>query len=89
MIEGYTTVPNTMRYFGEIKNGKINNGRYGAQIPFNFFLLSDTWMGIKSYDYIEKINPFLENMPKDDKIHANWLVRQNFSYSLSHKYTCP
>lgn len=46
----------------------------GAQIPFNFMLLSNTWMGTGTYGYIENIKKLLDNMPKGDRVQANWVV---------------
>ena len=75
MTEGYSTVENMQKYYGRIENGRIVNQTYGAQIPFNFLLLSNTWMGSKTYDYKTNIENWLNNMPKGNKIQANWVVR--------------
>lgn len=74
MTEGYTDLPLVMRYFGEIKDGAIVNGKYGAQIPFNFLLLTNTWSGTGTWGYKFQIDDFINALPKGDKIQANWVV---------------
>lgn len=73
MTEGYSTVENMIKYYGVIENGRIV--RYGAQMPFNFLLLSNTWMGTKAYGYKNEIESWLSRMPSGKGIEANWLVR--------------
>lgn len=72
MVEGYTSFDMTMKYYGEVKNGEIV--RYGAQMPFNFMLMSNTWSGTGTYGYVENIVKLLDNLPKGDRIRANWVV---------------
>lgn len=72
MVEGYTSFDMTMKYYGQIENGEIV--RYGAQMPFNFMLMSNTWSGTGTYGYIENIEKLLANLPKGDRISANWVV---------------
>lgn len=85
MVEGYTSLPNTMKYYGKIENGRIVKGQEGAQIPFNFFLLTDTWMGTGTWGYKFKIDDFLNNMPKGERIQANWVVSFIKFPSISHE----
>lgn len=40
MAEGYTSLINTLRYYGRIVNGKIVEN--GTQIPFNFLIMSNS-----------------------------------------------
>lgn len=72
MAEGYTSLPNTIRYYGEIVDGEIV--RYGTHIPFNFMLLSNTWMGTGSYGYLWTIQDWIKALPKGKGIHSNWVV---------------
>lgn len=72
MTEAYTSIRNTMPYYGGVENGKIV--RYGAQIPFNFQLITNTNASSKASDYKRTIESWLNAMPKGDKIHANWVV---------------
>lgn len=74
MTEGYSTIENMQKYYGRIENGRILDGMYGAQIPFNFLLLSNTNMGTKTFDYKANIDNWLKNMPKGNQIQANWVV---------------
>lgn len=73
MSEAYTTLPNTLRFYGKVENGEVSV--YGAHIPFNFELISKTSMGTTAYEYKAHIEHWLEGMPKGNKIHANWVVR--------------
>lgn len=72
MTEAYTTIPNTMRYYGRVENGKII--RYGAQMPFNFQLILHTGATSKATDYKRTVENWLNAMPKGNRIHANWVV---------------
>lgn len=76
MAEAYLATHLAVRYYGRVKNGEIVE--YGAQIPFNFELLSNTWMGTGSYGYIENIQKWLLNLPKGKSIQANWVVSRFF-----------
>lgn len=78
MAEGYTSVINTLRYYGRIENGKIVEN--GTQIPFNFLLLSNTWMGTGTYGYIQNILDWVNNLPEGAQ--SNWVVSR-FLYSFS------
>lgn len=73
MAEAYSPLQNALKYYGRVENGTIT--KYGAQIPFNFQLMQKTAMESKSNDYIETINSWLLNLPKGNKIQANWVVR--------------
>lgn len=80
MTEAYSTLKNTMRYYGRISNGQIVEK--GAQIPFNFQLMElDSKSSTRQF--AEKIRQFLENMPRGEKIQANWVVIQSFDVSKS------
>lgn len=72
MSEAYTTLPNTLRFYGKVENSEITV--YGAHIPFNFELISKTNMGTTAYEYKAHIENWLNGMPKGKKIHANWVV---------------
>lgn len=72
MTEGYANLTFMLKYYGTIENGRIV--RYGSQIPFNFLLISFTNEGTKSHEYKKNIEDWLNNMPKGNKIQANWVV---------------
>lgn len=72
MTEGYATLEYMIKYYGSIENGRIV--RYGAQVPFNFVLITYTNMGTKTYEYKTQIESWLKSMPQGNKIQANWLV---------------
>lgn len=72
MTEGYASLENMIKYYGTIENGRII--RYGAQIPFNFQLISNTNMGTKANDFKTQIESWLKSMPQGNKIQANWVV---------------
>lgn len=71
MTEGYTTLNNTMRYYGRVENGKIV--KKGAQIPFNFQMM-DAGNSTTAYEFTKVISDFVSNLPNGDKIQANWVV---------------
>lgn len=50
--------------------------KIGSHIPFNFELISKTSMGTTAYEYKANIENWLNGMPKGEKIHANWVVRE-------------
>lgn len=81
MAEAYSALELALRYYGRVENGRIVE--YGAQMPFNFELMSNTWMGTGSYGYIENIQKWLLNMPKGDHIHANWVVSELLSSKVN------
>lgn len=72
MTEGYATLEYMLKYYGTIENGRIT--RYGAHIPFNFLLMSNTGIGTKTHEFKTNIENWLKNMPKGNKIQANWVV---------------
>lgn len=81
MTEGYATLEYMIKYYGSIEDGRIV--RYGAQVPFNFLLITYTNMGTKTYEYKNHIESWMKSMPKGKGIEANWLV----SFQLLKK--CP
>lgn len=59
-----------MKYYG-------SNGKQGAQIPFNFLLVSHN-KDSRATDIVQSINEWLTNMPEGQT--ANWVVSsRNFS----------
>lgn len=80
MTEAYSTLENTMRYYGRVSNGQIVEK--GAQIPFNFQLM-DLSITSSTREFAEKISQFLENMPRGEKIQANWVVIQSFKLRIN------
>lgn len=84
MAEGYTTLPNVLRYYGEIKDGQIV--RNGTHVPFNFILLSNTWMGTGTYGWVWPIQDFLKALPKLPGIHPNWVLGNHDNKRIASKY---
>lgn len=72
MTEGYATLEYMIKYYGTIENGRVV--RYGAQIPFNFLLITYTNMGTKTYEYKNQIESWMKSMPQGKGIEANWVV---------------
>lgn len=66
MTEAYTTLDMTIKYYG-------NGTRNGAQIPFNFELISYTNVNSTADDFKKNIDAWLNKVP-NGKI-ANWVVR--------------
>lgn len=72
MSEVYTKLPNMLRYYGKVENGKIT--KYGTQVPFNFEFILKLGFGSKASDYKTVIESWLNGMPKGTGIRANWVV---------------
>lgn len=65
MIESWSNVDIVMEYYG-------NETIEGAQIPFNFLIISYLTNDSNAYDYDEVINTWMEKMPKGRT--ANWVL---------------
>lgn len=87
MAEAYSPLDLAMRLYGRVENGRIVE--YGAQMPFNFELMSNTAMGTGSYGYIENIQKWLLNLPNGDHIQANWVVSEVLSSKLDFSTILP
>lgn len=71
MTEAYSSLENTMRYYGKVENDEIV--KYGAQIPFNFYMIwTDASTNASVLAYL--IKDFIDHLPKGNQIHANWVV---------------
>lgn len=64
MTEAYTTLENTIKYY-----------EYGTQIPFNFQFMESSKYNSTSFDFIKSIMGFIDHLPKEERVHANWVVR--------------
>lgn len=65
MTEVYATIQNVVRYFGD-------GARLGAQMPFNFDLITDVDASSSAYDIKRAIEQFLTYKPIEET--ANWVV---------------
>ncbi|XP_055857371.1 maltase A3-like [Episyrphus balteatus] len=65
MIESWSSVDIVMEYYG-------NGTTEGAQIPFNFLIISSLTNESNAYDYAEVINTWTNKMPKGRT--ANWVL---------------
>jgi len=65
ITEAYTSMENTMRYYG-------NETNLGAHMPFNFGLIDRLNDNSNATQFNDAINNWLDNMP-DGKC-ANWVV---------------
>lgn len=70
MTEAYTTLENTIRYYG-------NATKPMAQIPFNFQLLTRLSYASNASTFETVINSWMNNMPSNQ--WANWVV-SNFKF---------
>lgn len=84
MGEAYSKLHVALKYYGRVENGKIV--KYGAHIPFNFEMMSNTWMGTGSYGFIESINNWVLNLPKGKAIHPNWVVGIEIFFQFFSKF---
>lgn len=81
MTEAYSTLNNTIRYYGRAENGKIVEK--GAQIPFNFQLMG-TNFSTTAVEYKKIITGFIKRLPKGEKIEANWVVSEIVQFFLEY-----
>lgn len=72
MNEAYTSIKNMIRFYGKIENDEIV--RKGAQMPFNLALISNTNITSNACNFKGFITDWLDNMPHNNSIHANWVV---------------
>lgn len=85
MTEAYTSLENTLRYYGQVENGKIV--RYGSQIPFNFDMITGTNKYTKAPEFKEHILSWIEGMPKGQGIHANWVIGNHDQKRVGSRYS--
>ena len=65
MIEAYTSLPNMIKFYGD-------EHRDGANVPFNFEVISNVNELSTAEDYKIRIDNWLSRVPKGK--HANWVV---------------
>lgn len=65
MVECYSPMDNTMRYYG-------NKTSPGAHFPFNFMLINSINQQSDAYDVRDLIKFWMQNMPED--MWPNWVV---------------
>lgn len=65
MTEVYATIQNVVKYFGE-------GDRVGAQMPFNFDLITDVDASSSAADIKRAVDKFMTYKPVDKQ--ANWVV---------------
>lgn len=66
MAETWSPLDTVIKYYG-------NETTEGAQIPFNFQMISYLWNDSDAYHYAELINNWLDRLPTGKT--ANWVVR--------------
>ncbi|KAM3964785.1 maltase A1-like [Aphomia sociella] len=80
MTEVYATIQNVVRYFGE---GDLK----GAQMPFNFDLITDVDATSSAADIKRAIDKFLTYKPVDKQ--ANWVVGNHDNSRMATRYGPP
>lgn len=65
MTEGYTSIPNVMRFFGDADEN-------GAQIPFNFQLISNLRNTSTAADFVKYVNLWRDSLPEGRR--SNWVL---------------
>lgn len=75
MAEVYASIQNVVRYFGE---GDVQ----GAQVPFNFDLITDVDASSSAADIKRAVDKFLTYKPVDK--NANWVVSTKMTTKLLH-----
>ncbi|XP_072936548.1 uncharacterized protein [Epargyreus clarus] len=77
MTENYATIQNVVRYFGE-------GERNGAQMPFNFDLITDVDASSSAADIKWAVDKFLTYKPLDKD--ANWVVGNHDNSRMATRY---
>lgn len=78
LAETYSPIDIVMQYYG-------NATAEGAQLPFNFLLISEISNSSKAENYAQSIQKWLQHMPKGRT--ANWVVSFRYnSYRFFFKY---
>lgn len=77
MTEVYATIQNVVRYFGE-------GDRLGAQMPFNFDLITDVDASSSAADIKRAVDKFLTYKPVDEG--ANWVVGNHDNSRMATRY---
>lgn len=67
--EAYTSLDNTMKYYGDKTN-------LGSHMPFNFGLITNLNKQSKASDFCDSVHEWLDNMPHGK--WANWVVNFYF-----------
>lgn len=74
MIEAYTSLENKIRFYGE-------GDREGANIPFNFELISNVKNDSSASTYFTYMDAWLKKLPEGKQ--ANWVVSMQFVFANS------
>ncbi|CAH0726163.1 unnamed protein product, partial [Brenthis ino] len=77
MTEVYATIQNVVKYFGE-------GDRNGAQMPFNFDLITDVDASSSAADIKRAVDKFLTYKPLDKD--ANWVVGNHDNSRMATRY---
>lgn len=72
MTEAHVSQSRIMKFYGEVRNGIVT--KYAAEIPFNFRLQRGTESRSTAPEFRQRILDWLNDMPKGEKIHPNWVV---------------
>lgn len=75
MSEDYTSMDNTLKYYGKVENHKISQN--AVEIPFLFQLTLGIRRSYTAHSYKKTVEHCIErvnNFAKGDKIHPNWIV---------------
>ncbi|XP_031639303.1 probable maltase [Contarinia nasturtii] len=84
MTEAYVSLENQLKYYANVRNGVIR--RIGAEVPFNFRLLTKTTRYSTAVDFKVCIEEWINHMPKGEKIRPNWVLGNHDNNRLSSKY---
>ncbi|XP_053680854.1 maltase A1-like isoform X2 [Anopheles nili] len=79
MAETYSPIDIVMKYYG-------NQTVPGAQIPFNFHLITDLNNSSKTSDFKNAINYWLGNMPNDESIVPNWVIGNHDQHRVASRF---
>uniref|UniRef100_A0AAG5DWI5 alpha-glucosidase n=1 Tax=Anopheles atroparvus TaxID=41427 RepID=A0AAG5DWI5_ANOAO len=79
MAETYSPIDIVMKYYG-------NETVPGAQIPFNFHLITDLHQNMTASEMQNTINYWLDHMPKKDSIVPNWVLGNHDQHRVASRF---
>ncbi|KFB50157.1 AGAP012399-PA-like protein [Anopheles sinensis] len=79
MAETYSPIEIAMRYYG-------NDTVPGAQIPFNFHLITDLKQNMSAIELQSTIEYWLEHMPKLNSVVPNWVLGNHDQHRVASRF---
>lgn len=80
MTEAYTSLENELLFYGNAF------GRRGAEVPFNFEMITKITNTSTPQDYKDAIDGWLDNMPKDEDYVPNWVIGNHDNHRVVNRW---